>query len=81
MNAAQLRAFEGRRVSIALAGGSRIDHCEVISAAVGAGGTIWVFSNGVDSFVPLCEVVNWWEMLPSAPGPPSQAPPSAISHP
>lgn len=56
----QLRAFEGRRVSLALAGDSRIDDCVVV-AACGPDESIWVFSNGTDRFVPLSEVVDWWE--------------------
>jgi hypothetical protein len=59
---ARLRAFEGRRVSLVLAGGSRIDDCEVVSAALGAAGSVWVLRNGVDTFVPVGEVVDWWEV-------------------
>lgn len=62
MDATQLRAFKGRRLSIVLAGGSRIDDCEVISAAFGSTGTVWVLSDGVDTFVPLGEVLDWSEV-------------------
>ena len=60
----QLRGFEGRRVSLSLVSGSRIDDCQVVSAARGLAESIWVFSNGVDSFLPLSEVVDCWEVPP-----------------
>lgn len=62
MDATQLRACRGRRLSIVLAGGSRIDDCEVISAGFGSAGTVWVVSGGVDTFVPLGEVLDWSEV-------------------
>lgn len=60
----QLRAFEGRRVSLALVGDSRIEDCEVVSAAYGPAGKVWVFSNGVDRFVSLSDVIDWWQGPP-----------------
>ena len=60
----RLRALKGRRVSLALVGDSQIDGCQVISAARGPAQGVWVLSNGVDSFVPLAEVVDWWEVPP-----------------
>jgi hypothetical protein len=57
----QLRALEGRRVSLALADGSRIDDGQLVSAGRTPLRTIWVFFNGTDTFVPLTDVVDVWE--------------------
>jgi hypothetical protein len=61
MDATQLRAVNGRRLSIVLAGGSRIDDCEVISAGFGSSATVWLFSGGDYTFVPHGEVLDWSE--------------------
>jgi hypothetical protein len=55
-----LRRLEGRRVSLALAGGRRIDDCELMSAATGCR-SLWIFRNGVDEFVSTAEVLDYWE--------------------
>ena len=55
-----LRNLEGRRVCLALAGGRRIDDCELMSARSGCR-SVWIFSNGADEFVPAAEVVDYWE--------------------
>jgi hypothetical protein len=60
----QLRGFEGQRVSLSLVNGTRIDDCQMVAAAREPAETIWVFSNGVDRFVALCEVVDCWEDPP-----------------
>lgn len=52
--------LEGRRVSVALADGSRIDDCELVSAGHGAE-TLWLFVNGDDVFVPVDAVTDAWE--------------------
>jgi hypothetical protein len=52
--------LEGRRVSVALADGSRLDDCELVSAGHGAE-TLWLFVNGDDMFVPVVEVTDAWE--------------------
>jgi hypothetical protein len=57
----QLKSLEGRQVSLALAGGDRIDDCQLVSAGRGRVETIWVFTNGTDAFVPLEDVVALWE--------------------
>ena len=43
-----LRQWEGRQVSLALADGSRIDDCQLVSAGQNAAGTLWLFANGAD---------------------------------
>jgi hypothetical protein len=51
-------------VSLSLVNGSRIDDCQMVSAASGPTENIWVFSNGADRFVALSEVVDCWEVSP-----------------
>ncbi|HEY4408731.1 MAG TPA: hypothetical protein VGO87_02530 [Acidimicrobiia bacterium] len=55
-----LRRLEGRRVSLALAGGRRIDDCELMSARSGCP-SVWIFLNGADEFVSAAEVLDYWE--------------------
>jgi hypothetical protein len=56
-----LRALEGRRVSLALVDGSRIDDCELVSAGRDRLRTIWVFADGTDRFLPVANVIDIWE--------------------
>lgn len=57
----QLKSLEGRQVGVALTDGTRIDHAQLVSSGRGQVRTLWVFTNGVDAFVPLLEVVDVWE--------------------
>ena len=50
--------LEGRTVGIALADGSRIDDCELVFAGRDR---VWVYDNGVDTFVALPAVRDFWE--------------------
>jgi hypothetical protein len=59
-----LRTLQGRQVSIALTDGTRIDDCQLMSAWYPARESIWVFSNGCDTFVPTEMVCNVWEGVP-----------------
>ncbi|HVW33131.1 MAG TPA: hypothetical protein VHL53_11370 [Acidimicrobiia bacterium] len=52
--------LEGHRVSVALADGSRLDDCELVSAGHGAP-TLWLYLNGDDVFVPVADVTDAWE--------------------
>ena len=52
--------LEGHRVSLALADGSRLDDCELVSAGRGSA-TLWLFVNGGDVFVSVAEVTDAWE--------------------
>lgn len=61
----ELRELEGRQVSLALANGSRIDDCSLVSVGRGRTTTVWVFTNGCDAFIPFAEVVDIWEAAPS----------------
>ena len=58
---AALRRLEGRNVSVALAGGTRLDDVELVSTRRS---TCWVYANGEDLFVPVDEVVDVWEARP-----------------
>lgn len=62
--AARLRSLEGRHVSVALRDGGRIDDSQLLSAGHHDVHTVWLFSNGVDLFVPLADVVDVWEVQP-----------------
>jgi hypothetical protein len=65
--ASQLKLLEGRRVRVALRDGSRIDDAQLVSSGRGRVRTLWVFTNGVDAFVPLPEVVDVWEVVAAPP--------------
>jgi hypothetical protein len=62
-----IRWLEGRHVSVALADGSRIDDCELVSACHGLQ-SLWLYTNGADIFVPLVDVTDLWEVVPTGPG-------------
>ena len=57
----ELKQFEGHRVNLALADGSRIDDCELVAVDGGRRGHLWVHANGADAFVPLSKVADVWE--------------------
>jgi hypothetical protein len=60
----ELRRLEGRRVSLALTGGQRIDDCQLISAGRSGCRNVWVFDAGNDRFVSHEDIVDCWESLP-----------------
>jgi hypothetical protein len=60
----QLRILEGRHVSLALRDGSRIDDCQLVSAGR-AGARMWIFTQGVDVFLSLNDLVDAWELRPT----------------
>jgi hypothetical protein len=60
-------ALEGRQVSIALVDGNRIDDCQLISGGRPGTPTLWLYDNGADRFVPLCEVRDVWEAAAAHP--------------
>ena len=57
----RLRSLEGRRVGLAVRGGGRIDDGQLVSAGRDGVRTVWVFVDGVDTFVPLDDVIDLWE--------------------
>jgi hypothetical protein len=57
----ELRAFEGRQVCVALADGSRIDDCRLVSAGRGTTKTVWLVIDRMDAFLPRIDVLAMWE--------------------
>ena len=60
----RLRALEGHRVNVAFRDGSRIDDCQLISAGRPGTGTVWIFAQGIDVFLPTSTIVDCWEAAP-----------------
>jgi hypothetical protein len=58
-------ALEGRKVSLALADGSRIDDVDLVSVGRGQAGTVWLFTSGSDVFIPLADVIDLWATSPT----------------
>jgi hypothetical protein len=56
-----MKALEGYQVSLALRDGSRIDDCQLISGGRTRAGTLWLFWGGTDTFIPVDDVVDFWE--------------------
>jgi hypothetical protein len=63
----QLKTLEGHRVSLSLRDGSRIDDCQLISSGRNWARTLWLFTTGSDTFVPLDDIVDLWETSPGHP--------------
>jgi hypothetical protein len=53
--------LEGRTVNLALVGGHRYDECQLVSVPRRRAKTFWVFTSGVDVFVPADHVLEIWE--------------------
>jgi hypothetical protein len=64
MTSLNLRPLEGHRVSFALADGSRIDDCELISAPRMHSARVWICVSGMDVFLPLASIRDVWESRP-----------------
>lgn len=60
--AASLLALEGRRVSLALVDGSRIDDCQLVSGPRGELSRVWLYANGLDTFVLVKDIIAAWEV-------------------
>ena len=56
----RLLALEGRRVSVALVDGSRIDDCQLVSTRVRVR-SLWLAVDNTDVFVPIVDVADVWE--------------------
>lgn len=57
--------LEGRRVGVALADGSRFDDCHLVSAGRHGTESLWLYTNGADTFVTMLDVTDVWEVRPS----------------
>ena len=62
-----IRCLEGRRVSVALVDGSRLDDCDLVSAGRHGVDSLWLVADGVDRFVALADVAEVWELPPLSP--------------
>jgi hypothetical protein len=58
----QLGELEGRRVSVALDDGSRIDDCQLVAFGRHNVATVWLVADGADLFIPVTRVVDIWEV-------------------
>jgi hypothetical protein len=58
----ELRRLEGRQIGVALAYGSRIDDCQLVSVGRQRLGTLWLYHNGHDIFVDSVSIVDVWEV-------------------
>ena len=56
-----LRRLEGHQVSVALTDGSRLDHCELVSAGRWQCQKLWLFVEGIDTFLSPLDVLAVWE--------------------
>lgn len=52
-------------MSLSLADGSRIDDCELLSSGRTRANSLWLFSNGHDTFIAHSDVVDLWESVAS----------------
>lgn len=59
------RHLEGRHVGVALVDGSRLDDGELVSAGHAGAQSLWLYSNGADTFVTILDVIDVWEVRPS----------------
>ena len=65
MSPRTLRSFrhlEGHHVSVALADGTRLDDCELVSAGRGAAASIWVHDGLDDRIVEAEDILDVWEL-------------------
>jgi hypothetical protein len=53
----ELRALEGKEVSLALSDGTEINGCSLVSAGRASVGTLWLLAGGDDTFIALDRVI------------------------
>ena len=58
---ARLGRLQGRRVHVALTDGSVLDRVDLVLVRPGS---LWIFSDGEDVFVPVDRVVDVWDAPP-----------------
>ncbi len=56
-----VRQLEGYRVSVALSSGDRLDDCDLVAGPRGNANRLWLFTAGIDLFVPIADVLAVWE--------------------
>jgi hypothetical protein len=62
----ELRGLVGRQVCVTQIDGTQLDACRLVSAGR-ARGTLWLFADGADTFIPLEEVVDIRASAPPCP--------------
>lgn len=65
MSPRTLRSFrhlEGHHVSVALADGTRLDDCELVSAGRGAAASIWLHDGLDDRIVEAADILDVWAL-------------------
>jgi hypothetical protein len=65
MSPRTLRSFrhlEGHHVSVALADGTRLDDCELVSAGRGAAASIWLHDGLDDRIVDAADILDVWAL-------------------
>ncbi len=62
MTKTRLHNLGGRKGSVALRNGPRIEDCQLVSAGRATTQTVWLFTNGADVFVPHSDVLDVWEV-------------------
>jgi hypothetical protein len=64
----RLAALVGNNVDLALEDGTRIDDCQLVSLVRNHRvGTVWIFRNGDDAFVPVDAIIDVWEIRHTIP--------------
>jgi hypothetical protein len=56
-----VKQLEGFKVSVALSNGDRLDDCQLVAAPRGNTSRLWLFTAGIDLFVPMTDVLAVWE--------------------
>lgn len=59
----QFRAFEGRQVGAALADGSHLDDCHLVSAGGEETKTVWLVIGHMDACLFKSDIVAMWEEI------------------
>lgn len=65
MQSTRLHSFRGRRVSVALRDGTRIDDCHLVSVGRSSTSTVWLVSAGTDVFFLREELLAVWPIQAS----------------
>ncbi len=65
----ELRMLEGHRVGFELTDGSRLVDCELVSAGRLRAQNVWLFGDGVDTFLAVAEIKESGKQGPNAHGP------------
>ena len=62
-HSSRLRELEGRRVSLAIADGSRFDDVTLVSAGRAGVSSVWLDVGGMDVFIHQSQVLDAWESV------------------